>query len=180
MKELSMHILDIAQNSIAAKASFIEIEVIEDLKKDKLTITIKDNGKGMNKELLKKVTDPFFTSRTTRKVGLGIPMFKAAAEACDGSFRVSSSPGVGTCVEAVFKHSHIDRAPLGNMVDTIVTLLISDPKIDFIYRHYKNGQKYTLNTIEIKNVLREVPINNMEVIEWIKNNIKQGLEDLES
>jgi hypothetical protein len=87
---------------------------------------------------------------------------------------------VGTCVEAVFKHSHIDRAPLGNMVDTIVTLLISDPKIDFIYRHYKNGQKYTLNTIEIKNVLREVPINNMEVIEWIKNNIKQGLEDLES
>ncbi|RKD27988.1 Histidine kinase-, DNA gyrase B-, and HSP90-like ATPase [Caminicella sporogenes DSM 14501] len=178
MKELSMHILDIAQNSISANASLIEIIIDEDIEKDILTIIIKDNGKGMNEEILKRVTNPFYTSRTTRKVGLGIPMFKAAAEACDGFFEINSKMGKGTVVKAVFKYSHIDRAPLGNMVDTLLTLILSNPNIDFIYVHKKNNKSYILNTKEIKEILGEVPINNIDVLKWIKNNLKEGLKDL--
>lgn len=178
MRELSMHILDIAQNSIVAGATVIQITIDEDLKADTLTITIEDNGKGMDKGEVAKVINPFFTSRTTRRVGLGIPMFKASAEACGGAFKITSSKGIGTYVEAKFKHSHIDRAPLGNMVDTMVVLITSDINIDFLYNHKKNGNVYVLNTKEIKEVLGEVQINNMEVLDWIKNNIIEGIKEL--
>lgn len=173
-----MHILDIAQNSIVAGASVIQITIDEDLKADILTIIIEDNGKGMNKDEVAKVTNPFFTSRTTRRVGLGIPMFKASAEACGGAFQIRSSKGIGTYVEAKFKHSHIDRAPIGNMVDTIVVLINSDINIDFLYTHKKNGNVYILNTKEIKEILGEVQINNIEVLDWIKNNIIEGIKEL--
>ncbi|SKC64388.1 ATP-binding protein [Maledivibacter halophilus] len=178
MRELSMHILDIAQNSIVAGASEIQIIIDENLKEDTLTISIKDNGKGMDEEKLIKVTNPFFTSRTTRKVGLGIPMFKASAEGCEGSFRIESTKGKGTYVEAIFKHSHIDRAPLGNIADTMVVLISSDINIDFIYKHIKNNKEYVINTKEIKDILGEVSINNIDVLQWIKNNIIDGLNDL--
>jgi hypothetical protein len=178
MRELSMHILDIAQNSIVANASFIQITIDEDLKADTLTITIEDDGKGMNQEELAMVTNPFFTSRTTRRVGLGIPMFKASAEACDGAFEIKSSKGIGTHVKAEFKHSHIDRVPLGNMVDTMVVLITSDVNIDFLYTHRINSNVYILNTKDIKEVLGEVQINNMDVIDWIKGNMIEGLKEL--
>lgn len=179
MRELSMHILDIAQNSIVAGASEIQISVDENLKEDTLTIIIEDNGKGMDEEELIKVTNPFFTSRTTRKVGLGIPMFKAAAEGCEGSFKIESTKGKGTYVEAIFKHSHIDRVPLGNIADTMMVLISSDISINFIYRHIKNSQEYILDTKEIKDVLGEVPINNIEVLEWVKSNIIEGINNLD-
>lgn len=178
MRELSMHILDIAQNSIVAGASIIQITIDEDLEADKLTITIEDDGKGMNEEEVAMVTNPFFTSRTTRRVGLGIPMFKASAKACDGSFQIRSTKGKGTYVEAIFRHSHIDRVPLGNMADTMVVLITSDINIDFFYTHKRNDKVYTLNTKEIKEILGEVEINNMEVIDWIKGNIIEGLKEL--
>jgi len=179
MRELSMHILDIAQNSIVAGASLIQITVDENLKEDTLTITIEDNGKGMTEEELSMVTSPFFTSRTTRKVGLGIPMFKASAEACDGGFKIDSKKGKGTYIEAKFKHSHIDRVPLGNIPDTMIVLINSDINIDFIYKHLKNDKQYILDTKEIKEVLGEVPINSIEVLDWIKINIIEGIKDLE-
>lgn len=178
MRELSMHILDIVQNSIVAGASVIEIVINENLKEDTLTISIDDNGKGMSDEEVSMVISPFFTSRTTRKVGLGIPMFKASAEACDGAFKITSEKGKGTYVEAVFKHSHIDRVPIGNMPDTMIVLVSSGTNIDFIYKHIKNDKEYILNTIEIKEVLGEVPINSMEVLEWIKGNIIEGIKEL--
>ncbi|WP_432664220.1 ATP-binding protein [Wukongibacter baidiensis] len=178
MRELSMHILDIAQNSIVAGASVIEIVINENLNEDTLTIIIEDNGKGMSEEEVSKVISPFFTSRTTRKVGLGIPMFKASAEACDGSFKITSEKGKGTYVEAVFKHSHIDRVPIGNMPDTMVVLVSSDINIDFIYKHIINDKEYMLSTKEIKEVLGEVPINGMDVLEWIKGNIIEGIKEL--
>lgn len=178
MRELSMHILDIAQNSIVAGASFIKIIVDENLREDVLTITIEDNGKGMSENELAMVTNPFFTSRTTRKVGLGIPMFKASAEGCEGSFIINSEKGTGTYVEAKFKHSHIDRVPLGNMPDTMVVLVSSDINIDFIYKHIKNDKEYVLDTIEIKEVLGDVPINSIEVLDWIKSNIIEGTKEL--
>ncbi len=178
MRELSMHILDIAQNSIVAGASLVKIVVEENLNEDFLTIIIEDNGKGMGENELEKVTNPFYTSRTTRKVGLGVPMFKASAEACDGSFRINSKKGEGTYVEAKFKHSHIDRVPLGNMPDTMVVLVSSDIKIDFIYRHIRNDKEYVLDTREIKDILGEVPINSIEVLDWIKGNIIEGIKEL--
>lgn len=178
MRELSMHILDIAQNSISAGASVIKIVIDEDLKSDILTIIIEDNGKGMDEDEVNKVTNPFFTSRTTRKVGLGVPMFKASAKACEGTFQIKSSKGNGTYVEARFKHSHIDRAPLGNMVDTMIVLITSDINIDFVYTHKKNNNEYILNTKEIKEVLGEVPINSIEVLDWIKSNITEGTMEL--
>ena len=115
MRELSLHILDIAQNSIKAEAECLRIAVIEDLINDKLTIKIKDDGTGMDADTVKKVVDPFYTTRTTRKVGLGIPLFKLSAEQCGGYFEIKSQLGIGTEITAVFKHSHIDRVPLGNM-----------------------------------------------------------------
>lgn len=178
MRELSMHILDIAQNSIVAGASLIKIIVQENLNEDILTIVIEDDGKGMDEKALAMVTNPFFTSRTTRKVGLGIPMFKASAEACDGSFRINSKKGEGTYVEAKFKHSHIDRVPLGNMPDTMVVLVSSDVNIDFLYKHIRNDKEYVLDTREIKEILGEVPINSIEVLDWVKSNIIEGIKEL--
>ncbi|HKL11346.1 MAG TPA: ATP-binding protein [Clostridia bacterium] len=179
MKELSMHILDIAQNSVHADSKLVEIEISENIKKNILEISIKDDGKGMDEETLKKVTDPFYTSRTTRKVGLGIPMLKSAAETCDGSFSMKSEVGKGTELTASFRYDHIDRAPLGNIVDTVVTVVISDINIDFIYRHHVDDRCFKLDTREIKEVLGDVPLNNVDVICWIKDHIKEGIEKIE-
>ncbi len=178
MKELSMHILDIAQNSVHADSKLVEIEICEKIEKNILEICIKDDGKGMDEETLKKVTNPFYTSRTTRKVGLGIPMLKSAAENCDGSFKMKSEVGKGTELTASFRYDHIDRAPLGNIVDTVVTVVISDIKVDFIYRHYIDERCFILDTREIKEVLGDVPLNNIDVICWIKEHVKEGLEKI--
>ncbi|BEP28475.1 ATP-binding protein [Helicovermis profundi] len=178
MRELSLHILDIAQNSISAHAESLRIAIIEDLKCDKLLIKIKDDGDGMDSEILKKVVDPFYTTRTTRKVGLGIPMYKAKAENCNGSFSIKSEVGIGTEVDAEFEHSHIDRVPLGNMADTIITIILSNPNMELIYTHMVNEKKFTLNTKEIKKILGDVPISNLEVISWLKEYLKEGLQEL--
>ena len=178
MKELSMHILDIAQNSVHADSKLVEIEICENIEKNIFEIRIKDDGKGMDEETLKKVTDPFYTSRTTRKVGLGIPMLKSAAENCDGYFSMKSEVGKGTELTATFRYDHIDRAPLGNIVDTVVTVVISDINMDFIYRHNVDDRCFELDTREIKEVLGDVPLNNIDVICWIKDHVKEGLEKI--
>lgn len=174
-----MHILDIGQNSISAQSDNIKIIINEDIKNHKLFIIIEDDGEGMATLELQKVMDPFYTSRTTRRVGLGIPMFKASAEACDGYFEIKSTKGKGTFVKAIFKYSHIDRAPLGNMIDTLITMVISNINIDIMYIHRKNEKEFTFDTKEIKNVLGEIPINNLEVIQWMKNNVTEGINSLD-
>ncbi len=178
MRELSLHILDIAQNSIAAEAETLRIAIIEDLFKDSLTIKIKDDGTGMDAETVKKVIDPFYTSRTTRKVGLGIPLFKLSAEQCDGMFDIKSQLGVGTEIIAEFKHSHIDRVPLGNMTDTLITIINASDHMNLIYTHSYNGNCFTLNTKEIKKLLDGVSINTIDVIKWLKEYITEGLLDI--
>lgn len=179
MRELSLHILDIAQNSIVAGAEVLRIAVIEDLIKDRLTIRIKDDGRGMDEETVARVIDPFYTTRTTRRVGLGIPMFKASAESCNGCFNINSQLGVGTEIDAEFQHSHIDRMPLGNMTDTLVTIIMGSPKMDLIYTHCVNEKKFALNTKEIRKTLGdEIPITSLEVVKWLKAYIKEGLEAL--
>ncbi len=178
MRELSLHILDIAQNSIVAEADEIRIAIIEDYINDRLAICIKDDGRGMDQETVKKVIDPFYTTRTTRKVGLGIPMFKQAAELCEGSFSITSSPGVGTDIVAEFRYSHIDRMPLGNMSDTLITIINSSAKIDLMYTHKIGNEKFTLSTKEIKKTLGELPINNLDVLIWLRDYIKENLTEM--
>lgn len=178
MKELSLHILDVAENSVRAEASMIEISIEEKIKEDQLIIKISDNGKGMDKDFLEKVLDPFTTTRTTRRVGLGLPFFKAAAEECGGSFKIDSVKGEGTWLEATFQHSHIDRVPLGNMADTMVSLLLVGEEVDWIYSHSWEENKFFFSTIDVKKILEGLPITNIEVINWIKDHIEEGLKDL--
>lgn len=178
MKELSLHILDVVQNSLGAKASLIEININENIISDLLLIEIKDNGIGMDEEMSKKVIDPFFTTRTTRKVGLGIPLFAQAAKSCGGDFNIHSEKGKGTTVEASFVFSHIDRAPIGSMADTMVSLVAMRPDVDFVYRHCVGNEEFILDTREIKRTLQEVPINNPMVLDWIKRFIVESLREI--
>jgi len=178
MEDLSLHILDVVENSIIAGANRIEIRILEDLKNDILSIEIKDNGKGMSEEVLKKVTDPFYTTRTTRRVGLGLPFLFQSAKDSEGDLSITSKEGEGTVVHAYFKHSHIDRKPLGNIVDTLITLIAGSPDIVFLYEHRRNGNTYFLDTKEIKAELEEIPINSAEVIKIIREDIQNGLKDL--
>jgi len=150
VEDLSLHILDIVENSIRAKASRIEIKVVEDTRKDLLTIEIKDNGQGIDEETIKKVVDPFFTTRTTRKVGLGLPLLSQAARESGGDVEIESKVGRGTRVKAIFGYSHIDRKPLGNMGKTLTTLIAGNPEVDFRYEHKKDELEYHLDTKEIR------------------------------
>ncbi len=169
MQELSLNILDIAQNSVKAKASLITVEVTERTSDDTLTITITDNGCGMSEETAKAAIDPFYTTRTTRKVGLGLPFIKMAAQMTGGSFDIRSAVGVGTTVKAVFGLSHIDRMPLGDMCSTMLTLISGSPQIDFVYTHQKDLQSFTMDTRQFKEILGEVPLSAPEVLTFIKD-----------
>ena len=178
MREIALHILDIVQNSVVAGATKIEVDICEDIQADRLAVIIRDNGCGMTKEFLEKVVDPFTTKRTTRKVGLGIPLFKAAAEATDGSFDIWSEVGRGTVVTAVFGHSHIDRQPLGDMAGTMLGLFTSYENINFLYRHKSNDKVFEVDTAELKSVLGDVPFSAPEVYLWLSDYLKEGEEEL--
>ena len=179
MVEISLHILDIVQNSIRANASLIKISINENLDSNVMEITISDNGCGMDEEFLKDVTNPFRTTRTTRKVGLGVPMFKGAAELTGGRFNISSEPGVGTTVNAVFIHDSIDRQPLGDMAFTIVTLVNSSPEIDFVYTHTFNGDTFDFDTRQIREVLgSDVTLSEPQVLSWIEEYINNETENI--
>jgi hypothetical protein len=178
MKELSLHILDIVQNSITAQATLIEIIIDENIHQDFLSIEIIDNGVGMDKELVEKVFNPFVTTRTTRRVGLGLSLLKASAEGCGGYAKLMSEKGVGTTLKTMFKHSHIDRPPLGNMPQTIITIIMGKPDIDYIYKHTYNGKEFRFYTKEVKDVLDGVPIETNSVLQWIKDYIIEGLNSI--
>lgn len=167
MTELSLNILDIVQNSVSAKATRIEIKVNEVRTENLMHIEIIDNGCGMSEETLKAVQDPFYTSRTTRKVGLGIPLFKLAAELTGGSFEIRSELGKGTIVHACFVRDSIDRPPLGDMRETMIALIKCNPKLDFIYEHRVDEKKFVLDTGEIRSVLRGISPAEPEVLAFI-------------
>lgn len=177
MRELALHILDIAENSISANADEIKIIVEEDLESDILRIVIDDNGKGMDAETLAKITDPFVTSRITRNVGLGIPFFKAAAEACEGAFKIQSVLGKGTTVEAVFKHSHIDRMPLGDLQSTLITLIIGTPDIHWIFEYRYNERCFLFDDHPIKETLDGIALTEPAVMKFIREMISSGIQE---
>lgn len=180
MRELSLNILDIVQNSITAGATLITVRVEETSAADRLTIAVADNGKGMTTEQVARVMDPFYTTRTTRKVGMGIPLFRMAAEMTGGSLSVESAPGVGTTTAATFCLSHIDRMPLGDIADTMVTLIRLNPQLDFVYRHTVDDKVFELDTRALRDILGYVPLNEPEVIGWISDYFTQGLAELDS
>ena len=179
MKELSLHILDIIQNSVNPGAIIIEIEIEVEEKEDIFRFSVKDNGCGMSADFLRKVKDPFTTTRTTRKTGLGIPLLEAAAVQCGGRLDIVSEPGKGTAVTAVFQNSHIDRAPLGDMAQTMVTVISGSPEIDFLYTHIKNGQSFVFQTEDLRRVLQGVPLDTPEVIGWIEEAVRDGLAEIQ-
>jgi hypothetical protein len=168
MRELSLHILDILQNSVAAGATLIQLTITEDLDKDLLDIETQDNGMGMDEQLLARVLDPFVTTRSVRKVGLGIPLFAAAAEHCDGCFEIKSTKGKGTWTRARFRYSHVDRAPLGDMSSTIAGFIGCNPDIDLEYVHVRGDHKFSLDTRILREKLENVPLNHVSVVKWIR------------
>lgn len=168
LPEISLHILDVAENSVRAGATLVRIEVLADTAENTLSVTIADNGCGMSEEQLAKVEDPFFTTRNTRKVGLGIPFFKQAALATGGSFSIRSKKGEGTVTKAVFVLDSIDRMPLGDMTATIHTLVTCHEEMDFYYRYDCDGRGFVLDTREMKEILGNVPPGLPEVSGFIK------------
>lgn len=173
MEDISLHILDIVENSIAAGADKVRISVNEDRENDVVSIEIKDNGKGMSQATLKKAPDPFFTRKKTRKVGLGLSLLRQAAEMANGKFFIKSKKGGGTTVTANFQYSHIDRQPLGDITETIETLVIGNPSVDFRYEHKKKGLLSTFDTKRIKKQLSKVPLSSPRGIRIIRKSLKE-------
>ncbi|HHU92194.1 MAG TPA: ATP-binding protein [Halanaerobiaceae bacterium] len=178
MRELSLHILDIVQNSISATASLINIYINENLEGDLLTIKIRDNGRGIPEEQLLHITDPFYTTRTTREVGLGLSLFRQTARRSGGGLEIKSQIGAGTEVTAFFAHSHIDRPPMGDIKGTLLTLIALNPDLDFTYQHLYRDREFFLDTRVIKEELEGIEINQQAVLDWLGEFIKKGLEDL--
>lgn len=176
MKDLSLHLLDIIQNSISARANSIDIRITADIMADKLSITVEDTGVGMEKEVLEQITNPFTTSRTTRKVGLGIPLFKASARMAEGELKVDSVKGFGTILEANFRISHIDRLPLGDIAGTITFLIVSEPEIRCRVFFSNMREDFVFDSFEIKKKLDGVPITRHEVLNWIREYIDEGIK----
>ena len=177
MQELSLNILDIAQNSIVANATLIEIGVEVD-ENDFLAITVSDNGKGMDQETVENVINPFFTSRTTRKVGLGIPFFKQAAEDTGGSFHIESQVGKGTTIKAVFDTSNIDYTPLGEVWDTVAILIQMNETIDFVYSVKKDGEEFVCDTRQLREIMEGMPLSDLNVVQWIKEFIRENQTEI--
>ena len=181
MREIALHLLDIAENSVAAGAHMIALAVCEDLHRDRLTASVTDDGKGMDAEMVAKVVDPFITSRTTRKVGLGIPLFKAAAEACTGGLTIHSAVGKGTRLEVDFQHSHIDRMPLGDLASTLLTLVVAYPQIRWVFEYtavVKKGaprQQFIFDTQPIVAELGDISLTEPEVLTFLRETIETGI-----
>ncbi len=178
MKELSLNILDIVENSTKAGASLVKIEIREKSADNSLEILISDDGRGMSKELLDRVTDPFTTTRTTRKVGLGLPLFKMAAEQTGGRLEIESELGVGTVVKAIFFTNHIDYTPVGEMGETFSVLLMGHPNTDFVYSRSKDGEGFSLSTIEMREMLGGISLATPDVLAWATEYIKEQTKEL--
>jgi len=199
MRELSLHILDILQNSVEAGATRVELTVDEDLAADRLTITVEDNGRGIPPDKLPKLFDPFYTTRSTRHVGLGLPLLKAAAERCNGDVTLASEVGVGTSLTATLQHSHLDRAPLGDLTGTLLTFILGgacdlryvhrvrEARVDKETRRQGDGsggagergnggreREFEFDTAEIRSELVDVPLTHPDVREWLRQFIAEG------
>ena len=173
-----MHILDIAMNSIKANAALVEIKIEDSIKNNWLKITIADNGKGMSEEVINRVTNPFYTTRTSRKVGLGLPMLKEACERCKGYLIIESEIGLGTKVFCYFERDNIDRAPLGNMGETIMTIINAGNSFELIYTHKTDEGEFIFDTRQVKEMLDGIDIRDINVLLWIKEYINENVKSV--
>jgi hypothetical protein len=178
MLELADHILDIAENSVRAGAKLIEIDINEDTAKDSLSIEIIDNGHGMKEEEIKKVLDPFYTTKTVRRVGLGVPLLANAAESSGGGLQLESKEGRGTKIKATFGLNHLDRQPMGNIINTIIILIAGNSDVDFFYKHRHNDRRFELDTRHIRKEIEDVPINHPEILKYIRSVLDEGLSEI--
>jgi hypothetical protein len=174
-----MHILDLLENALEAGATRVQLGIDEDPAADRLVIVVRDNGRGMDGETARRAVDPFYTTRTTRHVGLGLPLLKAAAERCRGGLTVESSLGQGTAVTASFQHSHLDRAPLGKMADTLLAFLLSESAgVRLTYCHRIADRLFELDTADIEAELGGIPLSHPRVREWLYGTISAGEAEL--
>ena len=178
MRELALHLLDIAENSVAAKAQNITISVNEDHQADRLQMSVIDDGCGMDEATVARVIDPFFTSRTTRKVGLGLPFLKQAAEACNGDMQIYSTPGKGTQVKVEFQYSHIDRMPLGDLAGTFLSLLIASPEINWDFNYIVDGKEFKFESLPVTQALEGVPLTEPSILTYLRELIESGVADV--
>ena len=175
MKDLSLHILDLVENAIAARAKKIEISIQEEPREDRLVIEIKDDGMGMDPEVSQRATDPFFTTRSSRRVGLGLSLMAQAAQEAGGRLRIESELEKGTKVVATFRYHHIDRKPLGDMIETMTTLLLGNPELQISYIHHKDGESYVLNSQMLKERFKNQSLTHPQVIQWLRSHLREGL-----
>jgi hypothetical protein len=172
--------MDIIENSLNAEASLIILSIVEDRREKVLRVSIKDDGWGIPDNMLGKITEPFVTTRTTRRVGLGLSLFKKSAERCGGKFDISSTQGEGSEVHASFQTDHIDTPPLGDMAGSLTSLIMTHPEVDFVYTHETNGNEFEMDTRQIKKELDDVPIHHPEVMTYISRSIREFLEGLKA
>jgi hypothetical protein len=180
VRELSLHLLDIAENSIAARAKNITIRVDEDSRKDTLIMLVKDDGVGMSAEVAARVTDAFYTTRTTRKVGLGLPLLKLAAEECNGFLVVESVVGRGTSITVQFTRSHIDRMPLGDLASTYLSLLITNPQVHWHFVYSMDDQEFDFDDQPIKECLDGVSLTEPDILAFLRETIQSGIKDIQT
>lgn len=179
MRELALHLLDIAENSVSAQAQNITILVEENTETDTLTMAVVDDGRGMDAEMAARVIDPFVTSRTTRKVGLGIPLLKEAAELCNGYLKIQSELGKGTRVDIQFQRSHIDRMPLGDLAGTMLTLIIGSPQVHWLFRYTVNNAVFEFDDAPVKEELDGVPLTEPDILSYIRSWLQQGIAEIQ-
>ena len=177
MRDLSLHILDLMQNSIRAQAKVVSLSVLLD-EQGILSIIIEDDGTGMSEELLSRVMSPFATTRTTRKVGLGVPLFKMSAEQTGGRFSIESELGRGTQTRAEYVKSHVDMTPLGDINSTVSILIRCNPDIDFVFTRTTDNGTFTLDTRELREVLQGVSLDTPDVVEWIEQFLEEQTENI--
>lgn len=175
MNDLSMHILDIIQNSISAGATRVILTVDENPASDRLVISITDNGKGMTPDQVRRLADPFFTSRTTRRVGMGIPLLVQTAQQSGGDVRIESEPGKGTSVTAFFGYSNIDRPPLGDLANAFALTVSSNPDMDFVLVYRYNGQEYVLDTSDVREIFGDGALRNLTIVKNIEEMLKENI-----
>jgi anti-sigma regulatory factor (Ser/Thr protein kinase) len=179
LTEIALHILDIVQNSIVAGAKNILIEINEDKANDIMEISVIDNGKGIASDKIERVLDPFYTSRTTRKVGLGLSLFKQSVEQAEGSFYIDSELGKGTKVRAIYKLSHLDRPPLGDIAGVVSLMVSANPNLDFVFKNINGPNNYIFNTTEVKQTLGEISVSNPEVQKFMKEMIEENINNIQ-
>ena len=180
MKEIALHIMDLMENSVRAKASSIKLTIKESTTDNLYSVTIEDDGVGMSPEFVSRVTDPYTTTRTTRKVGLGLPLIKMNTEIAGGGMSIDSEVGRGTILSFWYAHDSWDRPPLGDIAGTIVMLAANNENKRIIYKHISKKGEYTFDTKEIKEILGDMSINNYDIIKYLKEMINENILDIEA